>query len=396
MNPFEYYAPTRIVFGEGSERSVGKLLRGIGATNALVVYGMGSVERSGLLGRIRESMEAAGVGYVPYGGARPNPTLAHAEAGVCLALESKIDAVLGVGGGSAIDTAKAIAHGTANPDKKLWDIWTGITPLARSLPIGTVLTIPAAGSEMSASAVLTNVELGVKRGLGTDLNRPLFAVMNPALAATLPKKQIACGISDILMHTLDRYFTHSKGNPLTDGFAETLLRVTMDAGRKVYANPNDIGAMGDLMWCSSVSHNGLTGLGAVLDFVPHKLGHELSAMYDVPHGESLTGIWGAWAEYVYPQEPERFAMFARKVFGITEPDNETAAVRGIHAMVAYFISIDMPINLEGLNVGEVTDAAIRHMSDASQLNSGAGFGEFKRIYSEDARSIYNAARAYGK
>ncbi|MDR1569045.1 MAG: iron-containing alcohol dehydrogenase [Oscillospiraceae bacterium] len=395
MRDFEYYAPTRIVFGRDKEALTGALLKRVGAKRAIVVYGGGSVSRSGLLERVGRSLSDAGIEYQLFGGARPNPTLKHAEEGARIAIEFGADASLAVGGGSAIDTAKAIAHGAANPDAALWDIWTAKTTLSKSLPVGVVLTIPAAGSEMSDSAVLTNTDSGVKKGLSTEFNRPRFAVLNPALASTLPKRQIACGVSDILMHTLDRYFTHTKGNPLTDEFAEALLRVTMDAGAKTYINPNDYDAISDLTWCSSVSHNGLTGLGAATDFVPHKLGHELSARYDVPHGESLTCIWGAWAMYVYMEEPERFAKFARNVFGIQEDDARAAAVAGIDAMVAFFRSLDMPVSLPELGVGEISDTDISLLAENSQRNSGEGFGSFKRIYQKDAAAIYAAASGCG-
>ncbi|MDR2504584.1 MAG: iron-containing alcohol dehydrogenase [Oscillospiraceae bacterium] len=394
MKSFKYYTPTRVIFGVGTEEQTGEQLARLGAKKVIIVYGTGSVERSGLLNRVVNSVESAGIAYVLFGGARPNPTVAHAEEGVRAAVENGVDSVLAVGGGSAIDTAKAVAHGAANPHLALWDIWISKAKISKTLPIATILTIPAAGSEMSDSAVLTNTELGIKRGLSTDLNRPAFAIVNPALASTLPLKQIACGVSDILMHTLDRYFTHTKGNPLTDEIAEALLRVTIDCGAKVYADPNDLDATGDLLWCSSVSHNGLTGLGAATDFVPHKMGHEVSAKYDVAHGESLTCLWGAWAEYSYAEEPERFQRFANKVFGIDEPDAKKAALTGIRKMVAYFKSLGMPTNLKELNIGEISQTDIDGMAEASQRNNGAGFGEFKKIYLDDAKAIYANARNY--
>jgi alcohol dehydrogenase YqhD (iron-dependent ADH family) len=389
VKDFEFWTPTKIVFGRDAENRAGSLLKELGAGRVFIVYGGGSAVRSGLMGRVERSLSGAGIAYELFGGVRPNPYLEFAEEGAEKARAFGADAVLAVGGGSAIDTAKGIAHGVANPDKAMWDMWTGAAPIERSIPVGAVLTIPAAGSEMSDSAVLTNRALGIKRGVNTPKNRPAFAIMNPALAATLPREQLAYGACDILMHTLDRYFTHTKGNPLTDAFAESLLTVAMDAGAKVYDDPNNYDAMSDLMWCSSVSHNGLTGLGAVLDFGPHRLGHELSARYDVPHGVSLTAVWRAWAEYVCPEEPARFARFARKVFGVSEPDDVKAAKQGVERQTAYFRRLNMPVGLGGMGAGLVTPEDIAFMAERATANGPVG--NFKKIYFEDAKAIYTAA-----
>ncbi|GHU73973.1 NADH-dependent alcohol dehydrogenase [Clostridia bacterium] len=388
MRDFEFWTPTKIVFGKDKESRVGELLAELGANRVLIVYGGGSVVRSGLLGRVEEALKGANIAYQEFGGVRPNPWLEFAEEGSAKAKAFGVDAVLAVGGGSAIDTAKAIAHGVANPDASIWDMWTGVKPFSKTIPVGVILTIPAAGSETSDSSVLTNHAIGVKRGLSVPQNRPAFAIMNPALAMTLPKEQIAYGTCDILMHTLDRYFTHTKGNPLTDAFAESLLKVTMDAGRKIYENIHDYDAMSDLMWCGSVSHNGLTGLGAVTDFGPHKLGHELSAKYDVPHGASLTAVWRAWAEHVLDEEPERFAKFARDVFGISEPNIGKCARQGIDAQVAYFKKLDMPVSIADLKLG-ITPEDIDFM--ARNSTKDGPFANFKIIGYEDAKAIYTAA-----
>ncbi|HML46949.1 MAG TPA: iron-containing alcohol dehydrogenase, partial [Clostridia bacterium] len=298
MRDFVFYSPTKVVFGRDAETQTGKLAREIGALRVLIVYGGGSVVRSGLLERVEAALSAEGIAFERCGGVQPNPRLAFAEEAVRQALRMKADCILAVGGGSAIDTAKAVAIGAANPDIPIWNFWAGEATVAQSLPVGCVLTIPAAGSETSDSSVLTNEATGIKRGLSTPWNRPKFAVMNPALAMTLPKYQISCGVADILMHTLDRYFTHTKDNALTDAFAEALLRTTLHYGVAALENPQDYNAMSELMWCGSLSHNSLTGLGAETDFGPHKLGHELSAMFDVAHGVSLTAVWGAWARHV--------------------------------------------------------------------------------------------------
>jgi len=260
-----------------------------------------------------------------------------------------------------------------------------------------VLTIPAAGSELSDSAVLTNESLGVKMGLSSPLNRPALAVMNPALGLTLPRRQIACGVSDILMHTLDRYFTHTKGNETTDALAEAVLRTTLCNGLRVLSKQEEstgraaksaLDAMSELFWCSSLSHCGLTGLGAVTDFAPHKLGHELSARWDVPHGASLTAVWGSWARYAMPEGPERFARFAREVFAIQESDPEKSARRGIEAQEEYFRRIGMPTSLRELDVN-AADADLQAM--ARQATAAGPVANFKKLGYEDCLAIYRAA-----
>ena len=229
------------------------------------------------------------------------------------ALAFKADMILAVGGGSSIDTAKGIAHGAANPDLKLWDdIWMKQAPLTRSLPVGVVLTIPAAGSEMSDSAVLTNEKLGRKAGLNSEFNRVKFAIMNPELAFTLPAFQLACGITDIMMHTMERYFIPGIKCQLTDEIAEGLLRTVVENGRIIMKNKEDYDAMAEIMWCSSISHNNLTEAGRGKDFSVHKLGHALSAKYDVAHGASLAAVWGSWAKYIYGGAVDRFARYARR------------------------------------------------------------------------------------
>ena len=318
MQNFTFCVPTEIVFGKDTELSCGREVKKHGGTKVLIVYGGGSARRSGLLERIEKSLEEEGISYTEFGGVKPNPRLAFAEKGVQKGIRENVDFILGVGGGSAIDTAKAIAHGVANPGIPLWDIWTKKVPLKRTTRVGAVLTIPAAGSETSDSAVLTNEAIGKKSGLGTEWNRPAFAIMNPELTFTLPKYQIGCGIADIMMHTLERYFIPNQNNRMTDEIAEGLLRTVIDSGRTAIQNPSDYDAMSELMWCGSLSHNNLTGLGRAKDFSVHKLGHALSARFDCAHGATLTAVWGAWARYVWEQDPGRFAHYARQVWELTE------------------------------------------------------------------------------
>ena len=298
MQSFCYYCPTKVLFGKDSEQQVAQQVREFGGSRVFVVYGGGSVVRSGLLGRVQSALDGANLPCRMLGGVQPNPRLGLARQGVQEALSFGADFILAVGGGSVIDTAKAIAHGVAEPSVDIWDYWEGARTVQKSLPVGVILTISAAGSEMSDSSVLTNEGTGVKRGLSTPFNRPRFAVMNPELTYTLPAYQVACGIVDIMMHTLDRYFTPTKGNQLTDAFAEALLRTVIANGRTAMQDSHDYEAMSELMWCGSVSHNGLTGLGAVTDFAPHQLGHELSAMFDAAHGASLSTMWGSWAHWM--------------------------------------------------------------------------------------------------
>lgn len=353
MENFVQYAPTEVIFGKGTENQTGEEVKKWGGSRVLLVYGGGSAVRSGLIGRVEQSLTEAGIAYEEFGGVKPNPRLAFAEEGVQKALAFGADFILAVGGGSAIDTAKAIAHGTANPEEKLWDIWTRKVPLTRSLPVAAVLTIPAAGSEMSDSAVLTNEEIGKKAGINTPFNRCRFAVMNPELAATLPAYQVACGVTDIMMHTMERYFISGIQCEMTDCIAEGLLRTVIRNGAKVYENPADYDAMAEVMWCGSLSHNNLTECGREKDFSVHKLGHALSARYDVAHGASLAAVWGSWARYLYQDQAlGRFVQFAKNVWGISgegKSEQETA-LAGIEKTEEFFRSIGMPVSLSQLGV----------------------------------------------
>lgn len=353
MENFVQYAPTEVIFGKGTENQTGEEVKKWGGSRVLLVYGGGSAVRSGLIGRVEQSLTEAGIAYEEFGGVKPNPRLAFAEEGVQKALTFGADFILAVGGGSAIDTAKAIAHGTANPEEKLWDIWTRKVPLTRSLPVAAVLTIPAAGSEMSDSAVLTNEEIGKKAGINTPFNRCRFAVMNPELAATLPAYQVACGVTDIMMHTMERYFIPGIQCEMTDCIAEGLLRTVIRNGAKVYEKPADYDAMAEVMWCGSLSHNNLTECGRGKDFSVHKLGHALSARYDVAHGASLAAVWGSWARYLYQDQAlGRFVQFAKNVWGISgegKSEQETA-LAGIEKTEEFFRSIGMPVSLSQLGV----------------------------------------------
>ncbi len=391
MLAFTQYTPTEIQFGREAQTRVGGLVKKYGGSRALIVYGGGSVERSGLLSEITSQLEKEGVACLPFGGAKPNPLLSHAKAGVQAAVTFQADFVLAVGGGSAIDTAKAVAIGAKNTDLDIWRYWARELELERSLPVGVVLTISAAGSETSSSSVLTNDETGEKRGLSTDFNRPRFAVMNPELTYTLPRYQIACGIADILMHTLDRYFTQVEGNELTDELAEAILRVAIRNGRTAMENTSDYGAASELMWCGSLSHNGLTGLGRAGDFSVHQLGHELSGRFDVAHGASLTAVWGSWATYCYPANIARFARYARNVWQVNEPDDEAAARLGIEKTVEYFASISMPTCFTELKIGVQTGEVLSELAYSCTFFGKRLVGNFKPLSQTDIESIYRLA-----
>ncbi len=391
MEAFSYYTPTDIHFGKEAQKKAGALIRKHGAARALVVYGGGSVIKSGLLDDIVGQLEREGVSCLPFGGAKPNPLLSHAREGIQAALDFQADFILAVGGGSAIDTAKAIAHGAANPMTDIWGFWKRKVELTKSLPVGVVLTISAAGSESSNSAVLTNDETGEKRGLSTDLNRPRFALLNPELTYTLPPYQIACGIVDIMMHTLDRYFSPTPGNELTDELAEGLLRVTIRNGTLAMEDPGAYGPASELMWCGSLSHNGLTGLGRLLDFGVHQLGHELSGRFDVAHGASLSTMWGAWATYCHTTNVQRFAGYARKVWGIEMTKEDAAARAGIERTVDYFRSLSMPTCFTELGIGIQSEDIIRDMAYSCTFFGKRLVGCFKKLSQSDIENIYRMA-----
>ncbi|WP_029320202.1 iron-containing alcohol dehydrogenase [Butyrivibrio sp. AE3004] len=389
MDNFKYYAPTEVIFGKDVEDQTGETAVKYGK-KALLVYGKGSVVKSGLLERVEKSLSESGVEYKEFGGAKPNPTLAHAEEGIKEALSFGADMIIGIGGGSAIDTAKAIAHGAANPDEKLWELWTKKVPLTKSLPVGAVLTIAAAGSEMSDSAVLTNEELGKKAGINTDFNRCRFAMVNPALGMTLPKNQIAAGVTDIMMHTMERYFIPGIQCDMTDEIAEGLLRTVIKNGKIVVDTPSDYDAMAEIFWASSLSHNNLTECGRGKDFSVHKFGHALSARYDVTHGDSLAAVWGSWAKALYKDADSRFAKFARKVWGISEENDEKAAAAGIDKTVEFFKSIGMPVSLHDLGINP-TDDDLTALSMDATMQDTVKLSRIRPIDAKAAFEIYKAA-----
>ena len=399
MQKFVYYAPTEIVFGRGTEKRAGELVKKHGGSRVFVIYGGGSAVRSGLLGRVTESLEAEGLAVKAMGGVVPNPLVSTARKMAKEAIAFGADFILAVGGGSVIDTSKGVAHTAANPEHDIWDFWSG-TPITKSLPVGAILTISAAGSETSNSAVLTNDEKNppIKCGVNTDFNRCRFAIMNPELTMTLPRYQIGAGAADIFMHTSERYFAKILGNHLTDEFAEGLFRDIIEYGPKGVNDPTDYEAMSEIMWCGSVSHVGLTGIGAKGDtsrdgdWSCHQLGMTISALYDSTHGATLTAVWGAWARYVKNENAARFAQFARKVYGVTETDDEKAAEEGILRTEAWFRSLGMPLSLTELLGRESSDEELENLATVCSRDRTRTIGAFKTLGHEDIIAIYQACR----
>ena len=392
MQSFTYHCPTEIIFGRGAENAVAEKLRAFGASRVLILYGGGSAERSGLLSRIEKNLTSAGLAFLVMGGVRPNPRVSFVREAIREGLAADVNFILAVGGGSVIDSAKAVAHGIANPTTDIWDIWTHKAELTKTMPFGSVLTIPAAGSETSDSAVLTNEDTGRKVGLNTQLNRPVLAFMNPELAFSLPRAQIAAGASDIMMHTMERYFTSVREtNLFTDRVSEQLLLTVMESVRRLLVSRKDYDAMSELMWCGSVSHSGFTELGRRKDFSVHKLGHELSARYDATHAMTLTALWGAWARHVYKYDAARFAQFASAIFGVDAGTDEERARAGIRRMEEFFTEIDMPTSLAGLGIGTLSKGTIEEIASAATANDTIKLGDFHPLTSADVIAIYEMA-----
>jgi len=389
VNSFTFWSPTKVVFGADTVKLAGQEVREFGGTNVLIFYGMDSAVKSGVLDAVKRSLDDAGIKYHCVGGVQINPLVEFAQKAVEDFKDKGIDFVLGVGGGSVIDTAKGVAHGLANPGVPIWDIITMKVDLTKSLPIGTVLTIAAAGSETSTSSVLTNKTIGVKRGMNTHFNRPKFAIMDPTLTYTLPPRHTACGVTDILMHTLDRYFAPDTVNAVTDELAEALMRVIIKYGKTAMDKPNDYKSRAELMWAGSLSHNGLMGLGQTLDFAVHQLGHALSGKYDIPHGESLSIAWPAWARYVYKYDIARFAKYARTVWNINDTNDESAALKGIKATEDYFKLITMPVTLTE-SVGEKCKNDVEALADLCSYQKSRTIGSFKVLDYDAILEIYKA------
>lgn len=391
MFNFNFYTPTRVVFGKETEYRIGKLVKNVNCKKVLLHYGSGSVIRSGLLGRIKESLDASGVTYVELGGVVPNPRLSLVREGIELCRKEGVDFLLAVGGGSVIDSAKAIGYGLAN-DGDVWDFYKHTRQASACLPIGVVLTIAASGSEMSNSSVITNDEALEKRGYNNDISRPVFAVMNPEITMTLPPYQTACGCTDILMHTMERYFTNDGNMEITDAIAEGLMRTVITNAKILVDDPDNYDARAEVMWSGSLSHNGLTGCGNDGgDFASHLLEHEIGGMFDVAHGAGLAAIWGSWARYVIDNCTPRFAKFAVNVMGV-EPgkDDMETGLKGIEAMEDFYRAISMPTNLKELGI-DPTEEQLETMAKNARIAAGGPKGSAKKLEAEDMLKIYQMA-----
>lgn len=392
MGNFQYYTPTKIIFGRGAEEQTGQLAAEQRCKKVLVHYGGGSVVRSCLLERIYRSLDAVGISYVSLGGVVPNPRLSLVYEGIRLARKEQVDFILAVGGGSVIDSAKAIGYGVAN-EGDVWDFYDKRRTAKACLPIGVVLTIAAAGSEMSDSSVITKEEGWLKRGYSSNYARARFAVMNPELTMTLPKYQTASGCVDIMMHTMERYFNHSENMEMTDGISEHLIRTVMKNAKILMNEPDNYQARAEVMWAGSLSHNGLTGCGTGGgDWASHQLEHELGGMFDVAHGAGLAAVWGSWARYVMDAEPERFAKFAVNVMGV-EPEAEKlkTAQKGIEAMEDFYHALDMPVCIGDMGI-ELTEEQMRELAEKCSHFGKRTIGCIKKLDQEDMYQIYKEAR----
>ena len=393
MKDFNYYAPTEVVFGENSEEQVAALVKKYGGTKVLVHYGGKTAERSGLLDKICGLLTEGGIAFKKLGGVVPNPRLSLVHEGIKLCREEGIDFILAVGGGSVIDSSKAIAYGVPY-EGEVWDFYLGKDKATKMLPVACVLTIPAAGSEMSEASVITNEDGDVKLGYSNNLSRPKFAIMNPKRTFTLPPYQTAAGVTDMMMHTMERYFTKDDDMDLTTDIAEAMLRSMKDAIFAVLKNPEDYRYRAQIMWGGSLMHNGLTGCGVTDDWATHQLEHELSGMFGVTHGAGLAAIWPSWARYVMHENLSRFVRFAVNVMDVPNDftDPEGTALKGIEAMERFYHAIGMPINIKELIGKDITDEEIKEMTRKCSRNYQHTCGQLKVLKAEDMENIYKMAR----
>ena len=392
MVDFNYYTPTEVVFGKESEAKVAQMVKKYGGTKVLVHFGGKSAQKSGLLDKVCNMLKDNGIGYVTLGGVVPNPRLGKVHEGIDLCRKEGVDFILAVGGGSVIDSGKAIAYGIGY-DGDVWDFYTGKAEATSFVPLGTVLTIPAAGSEMSDSSVITNEAIDVKRGYNNDICRPKFAIMNPERSFTLPPYQTAAGVTDIMMHTMERYFSHDVDMTLSDNMAEGLLRTAKECVFAVLKNPEDYRNRAQIMWAGSLAHNGLTGCGRVGDWATHQIGHELSALFDATHGAALAAIWPSWARYVMKEDVSRFVRFAVNVMDVANDysDPEGTAIKGVEAVERFYHAIGMPINIPELIGRKVTEDEIKEMARKCTRDYTATMGQFKVLTADDIANIYRMA-----
>ena len=391
MENFEFYSPTRFVFGRGVESKVGELVRKCGGTKVLLHFGGGSIKANGIYDKVVAALEAAGLSYIPLGGVMPNPRSGLVREGIDLCRREKVDFVLAVGGGSVIDSAKAIAFGTLY-DGDFADFYFGkdvkaMIPVPAALPVGTVLTLASAGSEGSGNSVITLEPDMLKRAATGDALRPVFSVLNPEFTYTLPPYQTSCGAVDMFAHVVERYFTPSKGVEISDELCEGVMRTVVEQSVKALAKPDDYDARANLMWAGTVAHTNICGAGRIQDWASHGIEHELSALYDCAHGAGLAVVMPAWMEYVMKADVLRFARFAAKVFGVSEGDENEMAVEGIRRYRAWLKSIDMPTTFAELGAKEEDIPAL-----VEKLGlRGNTLGGLMQLNDEDVANIFRLA-----
>lgn len=392
MLNFDYYTPTKVAFGKETVSRVGKLIKEFGGKKVLIHYGGGSVIRSGLMDKVKAILEEEQIPYIMLGGAVPNPHLSLVYEGIELCKKEAVDFILAVGGGSAIDSAKAIGYGVAN-EGDVWDFYDYKRVATGCLPIGVVLTLAATGSEMSDSSVITKEEGLIKRGYSSDFARPKFAIMDPELTKTLPDYQTASGCADIMMHTMERYFHNGDSMEITDQLAEGLLRTVMVNAKILVSEPDNYEARAEVMWAGSLAHNGLTGCGTDGgDWMSHKLEHELGGLFDVTHGAGLAAIWGSWARYVYKDCLPRFKRFAVNVMGVqASGTDEEIALKGIEAMEEFYRAIKMPTNLRELGI-DPTEDELAIMAHKCAVGIDGQGGSAKVLKEADMLTIYKMAK----
>lgn len=392
MNNFIYHVPTRVVFGTDTQCQIGELLKPYAYRKVLVHYGIASIINSGLLESVLQSLQDVGIQTIKLGGVVPNPRLSKVYEGIQLCRKEKIDFILAIGGGSTIDSAKAIALGVLDSGD-VWDFFIDKRTPEKALPIGSILTLAAAGSETSHSTVITNEEGALKRYCAHDVCIPQIAIMNPELTLTLPDYQSACGCTDILMHTIERYFTKVEPLELTDRISESLLRTVIHNAKLLKSDSQDLKARWEVMWAGSLAHNGLTGCGTDGgDWSTHDLEHELGGMFDIAHGAGLAAIWGSWARYVMDEKIGRFVQFATNVFDILEMDSpKETALSGIVAMEAFYRTIGMPTSIKELGI-DLTPAQIDEMAEKCSRDDTQITGSFKPLKKSDIIAIFEMAR----
>ncbi len=388
MRDFYYHTPTEVFFGKGKEKEIGNIVSGYGYKKIMLQYGKDSIKKSGLYDTVMSALKDSNIEVVEMGGVEPNPKITFVRKAIEVAKKEKVELILAVGGGSVIDSCKYTALG-AMTDIDVWEFSIGKAKPEKALPVGCILTISAAGSEMSNSAVITNLELNMKKGLSTELNRCKFAIMNPELTYTLPAYQTSCGIVDIMSHTMERYFTDIEPTPLTDSLAESILRSVISSGKTLMKNHADYEARATVMWASSLSHNGLTGCGRENYLGVHQLEHALSGEYDfVAHGAGLAVLFPAWAKYIYKENVDRFEQFAREVFGVKGKNKQKVAYKGIEEMQKFFKELGMPTKLSDFGLAQ---SCIERLADLCTYGKTRTIKSYIQLGFEQIKEIFELA-----